>query len=756
MLVPFDRPEPIASNARVVTVRRQHGLARLAQIFTSAHAMCGVGVAIDARMDLWPHQIEPALAVLAGQRRVLIADEVGLGKTVQAGLILAELQRRRPPLRALIVTPATLCDQWAHELRSRFSLDVQSAERDLPLTMERATPVGSSPWHRPGVWIASIDYLKQRHVMNGLPVAAWDVVVIDEAHVAAGRSDRHDACDELGRRARHLVLLSATPHSGDDARFVRLLRLGALPSGSDTLEVFRRTREDAVLPRSRVVRWHKVRPSSEGARVLDTLQEFERAILRCARATRHDAALLLLSVLRKRALSTMAALDRSLARRANWLDSAVKGDAVDWYQPRLDFGAVDDMDDDERAALIADVGMPAGQERTWLRRLRTLAGAAKQHEAKIDHLCGLAARTSEPFIVFTEFRHSLEHIQHVLTSIRSVAVLHGGQTDIVRQRELSRFLDGDASVLVTTDVGGQGLNLQARARWVVNIELPWNPARLEQRIGRVDRIGQSRRVHGTLFVTAHPTEDRLLTSLARRTLAVRRSIDESTLADVTPPAHLAVAAALIGNSALPESPAVARPVPLSTVHRRTARAFVRVAAKRRALMHAWHGPTDIGTRPVFSRALPWHVLPATARGVLVFAVPILDRTGDVVEQRLVALATPACPRRLLSSHDARRAIDALVLRRMHARLARLRRVASAAARRRTETERAIALHLHALRYPEEAQLGLFSQREAVAFNQARARAALGDTEAAARLRAEDDRAHLDLAYPTLEWIGVKR
>lgn len=764
VLAPFDRPEVVSPNRRAVAARRQQARARLARLCGSTFGVRCVRAAVGARIDLWPHQLEPALAVIEGQRRILIADEVGLGKTIQAGLILAELHERRPPLRALVVAPAGLCDQWTRELHARFGLDVQSAERDLPLLAARAA-AGANPWLRPGIWIASIDYLKQRHVMDGLPPAAWDVVIIDEAHVAAGPSDRHDACDEIGRRARHLVLLSATPHTGDDPRFRRLVQMGALPYAGDTLEVFRRTRADVAPSHRRVVRWHRVRPSRAAARLLDALQQFERVILHRTGASRRDAALLLLSVFRKRALSTMHALDRSLARRLEWLDAPDRTAAVDWMQPQLDFGDADDIDRDEQTALSVDLGVPAAHERTWLRRLRVLAAAALRHEPKIDRLRGLLSRAREPVVVFTEFRHSLEHVHQVLLPLRRIAVLHGGQIEAVRRRELQRFLCGDASVLLATDVGGQGLNLQSRARWVVNLELPWNPARLEQRIGRVDRLGQTRRVHATLLVTAHAAEDTLLASLARRTLAARRSVDASTLTDCAPPAHLAVASALFDHVLIDERPPVACAIPVSLHRRRTGRAAARLTARRRALVSAWRGPAEMGARPIRSRAAAG-VMGRPAGSVLVFSTLILDRTGTAVERHVVALAVPLRADRksapadrfgdAVARRDGREALEAQVSRRLIARLSRLHRLLSAAADRRIATERAIALHLHALRYPEEAQLGLFSQREAAAFAHARLIAAVAETDTAARLRVEDDRAHVDLARPLLEWIGERR
>jgi superfamily II DNA or RNA helicase len=759
VLAPFDRPEAIAPSRRILHVRRQKGRARLAQLLASTHGFHDARSAVGARLDLWAHQFEPLLSVLGGQRRILIADEVGLGKTIQAGLILAEMNRRGHLRHALIIAPASLREQWASELRQRFALEVSSAETAGLLGEARAGRAGTNPWTRPGIWITSVDFLKQRHVMDGMPFAAWDVVILDEAHLAAGRTDRHDACDELGRRARCLVMLSATPHSGDEARFTRLLGLGALPFADDRLEIFRRTRADVALPHGRVVRWPRIAPSAQLVRLLDALQAFERAILRAARATRRDTALLLLAVFRKRALSTVAALDSSLARRLEWIDAPAHACTLDWMQPRLGFGSDDDLDENERATLLAEVGMPVAHERTWLRRLRTLAADALPHDTRIGHIARLVQRTHEPVVIFTEFRDSLEHLQHHLARLRAVAIIHGGQGEGIRQRELVRFTGGAASVLIATDVGGQGLNLQGRACWVVNVELPWNPTRIEQRIGRVDRIGQARRVHATVLTLNHAAEHPVLASLCRRASRAQQAFDPSALMDIAPPGDLAMAATLIEDRCLPDARPTAQTVAPSTTHRRRARALVRLTATRRRLQDQWRGPEPGGSRPLCAATT---IKPRACRSnpvrsgvVMLLGVPILDRAGDAIERHLVAFTcnatlVPAPPSGLRSELAAR------AVARLAARLRRLQRLVAHVSQRRIGAEQAIALHLHALRYPEEAQPELFSQREAKAFTRARSAAGRATVEVRTWMDTERGRSQLVVGEPTLEWIGIER
>jgi hypothetical protein len=154
----------------------------------------GLRCASSARMDLLPHQLEPALALVRGAGcRVLLADEVGLGKTVQAGLVAAELGARGAADRVLVVTPAGLRDQWAHELQERFAFKPVVVDvRNLRLTAA-SLPVGANPWQAIPFAIVSVDYVKRADVLADAAACRWDLIVIDEAHGVARESERHAA-----------------------------------------------------------------------------------------------------------------------------------------------------------------------------------------------------------------------------------------------------------------------------------------------------------------------------------------------------------------------------------------------------------------------------------------------------------------------------------------------------------------------------------------------------------------------------------
>ena len=275
-LTPFDRAAP-AARRRPTRVRRQQALARLAALAAHLPSARAIDSGVDARVTLLAYQLEPALALVAGgARRMLIADEVGLGKTIQAAYCVAEVVRREPHARVLVLTPASLIDQWRAELSTRFGLDAIAIDRAaLDEAAARLAP-GDTPWRPPGVRLASLDFLKQPHVFDALPAIGWDLLVVDEAHTACGDSERHERCAQLAASARRVVLLTATPHDGDPIKFQRLLALGSIVTSRDPLVVFRRTRADANLVTSRRTRRHHVALSAAERHTLDALDRFGR------------------------------------------------------------------------------------------------------------------------------------------------------------------------------------------------------------------------------------------------------------------------------------------------------------------------------------------------------------------------------------------------------------------------------------------------------------------------------------------------
>jgi superfamily II DNA or RNA helicase len=507
VLAPFDDIEPIAS--------RQHARFRQAgawwQVCRSEIADHAPPASLRATrcaaIDVMAHQLEPALAVIRGLgSRVLLADEVGLGKTIQAGMIVAELRNRGVADRVLVLTPAGLRDQWVEELATRFRLDAHLADAPGLRRLSAMLPLGVNPWITERIAVASVDYVKRPDVLPALLACGWDIVIVDEAHGAAGDSERQAAVAMLAARAAYVILLTATPHSGDARAFAALCRTGA---AGDDLLVFRRRRIDVLSGAIRKVHALHVRSSPEELRLHTALERYVAAV-----RAEQEGMWLAASVLHKRALSSPWSLARSVERR---LDALTNADSVSLEQLGLPLG---DPDGESSAADEAP-GWPAAlglrdrsREHRILRSLLAAARVASARESKLQALVRLLRRSREPAIVFTEYRDTLLHIRSALR--QPAAVLHGGMTRMERAAAVADFASGRRSILLATDAGGEGLNLHQACRLVINLELPWNPMRLEQRIGRVDRIGQCRTVHAFHLIAAGTGEQRILARLKAR------------------------------------------------------------------------------------------------------------------------------------------------------------------------------------------------------------------------------------------------
>jgi superfamily II DNA or RNA helicase len=204
-LLPFDRVQPCETSPLIHVGGRRHWAHHVAQAFTSTHPFGGLRWAAAAAIDLLPYQLEPALAMLRHARlRILIADEVGLGKTIQAGIVLNELAQQDSGFRAIVVCPAGLREQWRDELASKFSLASTHADTAWLADCARDLPADINPWSLPGIYIASLDLLKRPEVLRGLADVLWDVAVIDEAHalgLATRRRGRDVAPGEVRRFA---------------------------------------------------------------------------------------------------------------------------------------------------------------------------------------------------------------------------------------------------------------------------------------------------------------------------------------------------------------------------------------------------------------------------------------------------------------------------------------------------------------------------------------------------------------------------
>lgn len=542
VISPFDRIRVKRSDGRLRRASANAAARRAAEAFGEAHPPFGLWTAGRASIDLLPWQLEPALAVVAGATRVLLADAVGLGKTIQAGLVLAELFARGLSERALVLTPPGLRAQWRGELANRFGIDAAEVDHAALSALCCAQPVGVNAWASAAVVISSIDLLKRPEHLSAVSGIPIDVLVVDEAHHLTPGTDRGAAVARLASACPWVILLTATPHSGDEGAYRFLESIGSI--GADRLTIFRRSALEVARPVRRRSRLCAVATSAAEAAMLRATGAYADAIWR-GRGVDDHAAQLVAIVLARRAASSAAALLKTLQRRL----LLMTGEAEPKQTP-LPWDEWDERDDVEADALLRVPGLhdPA-EERARLEELLELARSACANPSKPAWIRRLLGRTREPAIVFSEYRDTIEDLALRLSG-EQVAVLHGGSRAAERRAAVEAFVGGSRRVLLATDAAGEGLNLQARCRLVVNAELPWNPVRLEQRAGRVDRLGQRRTVHALHLIHRGSIEDRVLAVLHRR--IARGSLGGGCAAVMGSAAVQAVAAAALGGGPAPD------------------------------------------------------------------------------------------------------------------------------------------------------------------------------------------------------------
>jgi superfamily II DNA or RNA helicase len=682
-----------------------------------------------APLALLPWQLAAASMFDEGRAtRVLLADAVGLGKTIQAGLAACALRSRNDAARVLVLTPASLRDPWAQEWSTRLGLAAWVAD---PASVRRARaelPAGASPWAAHPIVICSIDYVKQPEVLAAAAATAWDLLVLDEAHNAGPGSDRRVAAHALASAASHVVLVTATPHAGEDGGFAALTAIGAR-AGDEAPVLIRRGRTDVGLTDPGRLRVVRVRASPAERRMHDALRRYARRVCE----ERQVGAALAMVCLMKRAASSPLALERSLAHRR----ARLAGLAAIPVAACLPFDDELDERDDRDQSMPDEVALPGLADRDreigWLDDLHAQAREAAADWRKGSALARWLRRWREPVILFTEYRDTLDAI---LLAVKEQAPLslHGGLSRPARAEALALFLAGRARVLATTDVAGEGLNLQSAARTVISLELPWTPARLEQRAGRVDRIGQTRPVTAACLVGTSAAEREVVARVAgrvRRASAVVGTELEGRHGDL-----LLLAAALGVNAfvaparSIRPTPTLERQAPVLPDVEIAARAWtLRRAADRR--------PRTSESRSMVPGRVPWmRVRPRTrddvcaGAAVLVFRIVALGQEQRVVADSVVAL-------RVSLAVGARSCPVAVLLRTLAAWLepAALRAadvdtaIARARSRARAEIER--LTRLPAVDPPDEPRLqpSLFDRR---AITEAAQRKAVRDAVTARR------------------------
>ncbi len=543
-----------------------------------------------SRVDPLPHQLEAVYEHLLKQPRVrfLLADDAGAGKTIMAGLLIRELKLRGLIERILVVGPANLAFQWQRELNEKFD------EKFVVLKgTDVRGQFGVNQWLEQPRIITSLDLAKRADVLPGLAQARWDLVIVDEAHRMSARdpahkSQRYRLGELLRDRADHLLLLTATPHRGDPQNFTLFLQLLDRDAYADVQSIrqalaqrrapfyLRRTKEAMVhFPERQPNGAWAARPvftkrivRTAGFAIDGAEHDLYRAVTRfvkrqSARAAaqgddpRARAVGFLMALYQRRLASSACALRRSLENRARRLQEDVTRarELLRRAPPALpDLEDIEEMEDAERERLervLAAVTLAgsAAQVRAETAELRALAQQAQAveaagGEAKLGRLRsilqeeGFFDQRGQRLLIFTEFRDTLDYLLARLTEWGFKAgCIHGGMAPGARGEPGTRlhaeqqFRDGAIRVLVATEAAGEGINLQC-CHVLFNYDVPWNPNRLEQRMGRIHRYGQQRDCLIFNFVAANTIEGRVLRRLLDKLQEIRDALDDDAVFNV--------------------------------------------------------------------------------------------------------------------------------------------------------------------------------------------------------------------------------
>ncbi len=509
-----------------------------------------------------PHQLEAVYDCFLREPRTrfLLADDPGAGKTIMAGLYMKELILRRAGDRILVVTPANLRPQWARELLERF---------DLPFTQLEAgnfdAHPGENPWDVYDHVIVSRDFLKTERVREAFDNAerGWDLAVIDEAHgytlavdgkgFISNKSERYKAAEIVSRTADRLVLLTATPHSGRDASLWALLRLldleaigDRMPKTVDVLpERYRKVSKEKMTDMAGNKLFKPRHPQTvdyelEGAEweLYEAVTDFVSRQLREIRGENSkSAAGFALTTMQRRLASSVRAIRRTLERRLARVEDALNDPEAYLRKRRAfkdavipDFDSLEDLDESEVWRLeeqvleewLPDTVAELQLEREALGPLLTQAQdvEAGKTERKLNELLdvvrrqGLAEDQRKKLLIFTEHRDTLEYLIEHLEGDFEVARIHGGLKLAERIAEERHFRER-AQIMVATEAAGEGINLQF-CHLMVNYDIPWNPNRLEQRMGRIHRIGQTEDVYVFNLVASNTREGYVLATVLRK------------------------------------------------------------------------------------------------------------------------------------------------------------------------------------------------------------------------------------------------
>lgn len=519
-----------------------------------------------------PHQLHVLnRAMETNNIRYILADEVGLGKTIEAGMIIRELKSRGLVSRILVVCPTGLVTQWASEMQEKFHEKFQVILPSDYDTIRRLTdnddvygqfdqvisPMDSiKPIEKHAGWSEEKVEKYNEERIYSIINSGWDLIIIDEAHRVAGSSGevaRYKLGNLLAQASPYLLLLSATPHNGKTEPFLRLIRLldaAAFPNAKSIVReqvapfLIRTEKREAIdnngnlLFKNRIT--HLVTISwDERNNLQRELYEMVSSYVaktynKALRNRKKNMCLIFLLIIMQRMVtSSTAAIRQSLERRLNVLLEQ-RTCVGNLREEDLDELNIEDGVEDALEAISLDMELEIEE----LKQIISLAKQAQfqNQDAKVEPLLNeidaiLSEDRTQKVIIFTEFVATQTYLQELLVNRGyTVTILNGGMSIDERNAAMQEFKTS-TSIFISTDAGGEGLNLQF-ANIIINYDLPWNPMKIEQRCGRVDRIGQQRDVHIYNFIVGETVENRVREVLEEKLSVILKEMGVDKYSDV--------------------------------------------------------------------------------------------------------------------------------------------------------------------------------------------------------------------------------
>lgn len=540
-------------------------------------------------VDPLPHQVEAVYKFLLPlpKIRFLLADDTGAGKTIMTGLLLKELLLRDTIERVLIVTPGGLTKQWQE--------DEMAIKFNIPFTLVNRAAFSADPnvFHTATKIVTSIDFISREDVMNVAVNAHWDLIVFDEAHKLSAYdygqkqylSLRYKAAQSLSQQCEHLLLLTATPHRGRADTFKKLLQLldedifATDELASTRVKEFehnginkffiRRLKEDMrdwdgkPLYKDRHTKTVAYQLTPEEKALYDAVTNYLTKRKEEASESRNIHVSLALAVMQRRLVSSIFAIKNTLFKRWQALQGIVdelsKNPTLWAQRHKLEGFDVDnldeyeDLDDDERDAFDSILSDPRKfklfttaksvqeiqEEAREVKRLFEMADIlykSHQEEQKFKELRAMltAQKVIEgsKLVIFTEHKDTLIYLEERLRNNGyTVATIHGGKSVDERRQAQWDFFKPETQILIGTDAAGEGINLQF-CNLLINWDIPWNPNRLEQRMGRIHRYGQKQDVMVFNMVASNTREGQVLQRLLTKLDNIREGMGDDRVYDV--------------------------------------------------------------------------------------------------------------------------------------------------------------------------------------------------------------------------------